>query len=248
MAKIQVVPVKKSEAEEIQALTVQTQTAMRLSSKELKEEEKNIIRAAEKLPVSEYPIIYPLQGTIGFMTRNMEGGNTQAIEFVRASIPQVTLRTGNNFLVDLVREFDKLDEASQNRIDCLDHLARKNGIGIARFIDAMADGVEFISKRMTTMVIAAKRPDLAAKILKSAENESLKSVAHKKLAANISGLEQKESPLVKVETGNKITNNTQINQNVVLSFSDFQKEQDKLIRGANSAEEKEFVDGELVNE
>lgn len=245
--KIQAVPLKKTEAEEIQSLTKQTQTALQNSSRELSHEEKLIIQEAKALSVQEFPIIYPMQGTIGRMTRNLDGGNHQAIELIRAGIPTMSMKTGSNNLLDLIIAFDKLDEASQNRIDCLDHLARKNRVAISRFLDAMTEGLDFISRRETAIIVANKRPDLARKILKSAQDESLKSVAHKKLAANMAGLETgRESP-VKIEIGDRTTNNTQINQNVVLSFSEFSKMNNKLIRGKEE-EKKDFVEGEIINE
>lgn len=237
-----------TESKELEKLKSEVVATRKTTAKELSEVEKNHIRAAEKLSVQEYPIIYPVMATIGYMVRDMEGGNHQAIEFIRAGLPSSTLQTGKNFLYDLVLDFDKLDEDSKQRVDCLDWLARKNKIATNRFLDAIEKGIEEFSRRQTNIMVAAKRPDLAEKIFKDAISEGTKSTQNKSLASRIAGLVQPAKPQVVIDQSSKTVNVDARAQ--VVSFSDFQKRQDKMIRGrVEGEEEKDYVDAEeVVNE
>jgi hypothetical protein len=242
MGKIQAIPKQLTDKEELEKLTKETLAITKVNAKELSEEEKHSIREAEKLNVRDYPIIFPIRATIGFMTRNMDGKNHQAIEFVRSTFPAQV--PSKSYLMMLVDEFDSLDEHSQNRVDCLDILTRKHRITPMRFLDALTEGITVFHNYQTKAIIASKKPDLAEKILKSAENESLKSAEHKKLAAKIAGLID-EKPLVQVDTGSKTTVNSTTNNNLVLSFTEFVKSNDKLIRG-QVEEKKDYIEGESV--
>jgi hypothetical protein len=246
MPKVQILPKQLTDKEELEKVTQETLAITKKNNKELTEDEKLSIINAEKLNKEDFPIILPMRATIGFMVRNMDGKNQQAIEFIRAGLP--TNANGNtNFLAALVHEFDRLDIDSQNRVDCLDWLSRKNRINPSRFLEALVEGITFSHNQMTRAIIASKKPDLAEKIFDSAEKESLKSAEHKKLAAKVAGLID-EKPLVNVDTGSKTTVNNNTQNNVVLSFSDFVKGNDKLIRGANGRLQKDYVEGEIVNE
>jgi hypothetical protein len=245
MSKLKIIPKQLTDKEELEKVTQET-LAITKNNKELSDEEKLTIINASKLNKEDFPIILPMRATIGFMVRNMDGKNQQAIEFIRAGLP-TNANVNTNFLAALVSEFDNLDINSQNRVDCLDWLARKNRINPSRFLEALVDGITFSHNQMTRAIIASKKPDLAEKIFDSADKESLKSAEHKKLAAKVAGLID-DKPLVNVETGSKTTNNYNNQTNVVLSFSDFVKSNDKLIRGQNGEKEKDYVEGEIVNE
>lgn len=247
MPKIQAIPKQLTDKEELEKLTQETLAITKKNDKELTEEERLAVKEAKDLNIQEYPLIRPMRATIGFMVRNMDGKNHQAIEFIRASLPINAATLGRNFMFELVCEFDKLDENSQNRVDCLDWLSRKHKVGVVRFLQSMNDGITFFHNEMTKSIIASKKPELAEKIFKSAENESLKSAAHKTLAAKVAGLTD-DKPLVQVDTGTKTTINNNSNQTVVLDFSSFVKENDKLIRGQNVEKQVDYVDGEVVNE
>jgi hypothetical protein len=246
MSKLKIIPKQLTDKEELEKVTQETLAITKKNNKELSDEEKLTIINASKLNKEDFPIILPMRATIGFMVRNMDGKNQQAIEFIRAGLP-TNANVNTNFLAALVSEFDNLDINSQNRVDCLDWLARKNRINPSRFLEALVDGITFSHNQMTRAIIASKKPDLAEKIFDSADKESLKSAEHKKLAAKVAGLID-DKPLVNVETGSKTTNNYNNQTNVVLSFSDFVKSNDKLIRGQNGEKEKDYVEGEIVNE
>lgn len=243
--KVHAVPKQLTDKEELAKVTQETIALSKKNDKELTEEEKLAVRNAEKLNVQNFPLIFPMRATIGFMIRNMDGRNQQAIEFIRAILPQTAGHV--SMLVHLVNDYDKLDEDSKNRVDCLDWLARRNKVTVQRFLDALAEGITWSYTNMTKVIIASKKPDLAEKIFKSAENESLKSSQHKKLAAQVAGLIS-DKPLVQVDTGDKSIHHGDVNNTVVLSFSDYTKQNDKLIRGPNVVDRKDYVDGEVVND
>lgn len=247
MAKIVALPKQLTDKEELEKITQETLAITKKNDKELSDEEKLVCKNAGKLNIQDFPLIFPMRATIGFMVRNMDGKNQQAIEFIRATLPANAPQMAKNYIMKLVDDFDKLDIDSQNRVDCLDWLARKNKVTPARLMDTLEEGISVFYSRMTRVIIASKKPDIAEKIIKSAENESLKSHHHKKLAAQVAGLID-DKPLVSVETGNRITNNTQVNNNVVLGFADWQKQNDKVIRGEIGPKEVDYVEGELVEE
>jgi hypothetical protein len=246
MGKIVIQPTSslKSKKPDMEELTQQALAVTRLNDKELTELEIDYERKAEILTIEKFPRIHPMRATIGFMTRNAKGGNYQMIEYIRMALPANALSTGRNNLADLITDFDNLDLASQQRIDCLDWLCRKNKVTIMRFIDALKDGIVAWFNNETAITIAQNKPDLAAKIFKDALGEDKKSIVNKRLAAEIGGLSKSE-PLVNIDQSQKTQVNIQ--NNVVLSFSDFIKKNDKEIRGKE--ENKHFdVEAEIVNE
>lgn len=245
MGKIQILPKQLTDKEELEKITQETLAITRKNSKELADEEKDTIRNAIKLNKEDFPIILPMRATIGFMVRNMDGKNQQAIEFIRAGLPAIS--NGESFLVNLVREFDKLDVDSQNRVDCLDWLSRKNRVNPSRFLEALVEGITFSHNQMTRAIIASKKPDLAEKIIGDALKESKDKIANKSLAARVTGLEQ-DKPLVNVETGSKTINNNTTNNNVILSFADFVRDNDKLIRGQNGEQKPYDAEGEIISD
>jgi hypothetical protein len=243
MAKIQIIPKQLTDKEELEKITQETLAIAKKNDKELNEDEKLAMRNAEVLNSQDFPLIFPMRATIGFMVRNMDGKNQQAIEFLRATVSQTTGKT--NRIVHLINEFDKLDEDSKNRVDCLDWLARRNNLTIPLMLEYLSEGIILFQNHMTKIIIASKKTDLASKIFKSAENESLKSHHHKKLAAQVAGLID-DKPLVSVETGNKTTVNNTTNNILVPNFADWQKQNDKVIRGEIGPKEPDYVEGEVV--
>lgn len=245
MAKIIAIPKQLTDKEELEKLTQETLAITKKNDRELKDDEKLAVRNAEKLSVQDYPLIFPVRATIGFMTRNMDGRNQQAIEFIRTTLLQTTGKVSR--IVRFVEEFDTLDDNSKDRVDCLDWLARKYKLTVMEVLGALTEGITTFHNEMTKVIIASKKPDVAEKIFKSAENEGLKSHHHKKLAAQVAGLIDDKS-LVTVETGNKTINNNTTNQTVVIGFSDWQKKNDKVIRGEIGQKEVDYVEGEVVND
>lgn len=247
MRKIQAIPKPLNDAQELEKITQETLAITKKNDSDLTDDEKLIIKSAIKLNIQDYPIIFPLRATIGFMVRNMDGKNQQAIEFIRASLPANAPQLAKSYIMRLVEDFDALDEDSRNRVDCLDWLCRKNKITPTRFLEAVTTGIVVFNNHMTTAIIASKKPDIASKIIASAENESLKSHHHKKLAAQMAGLID-DKPIVQIDTGDKTTNNNVTNNNVVLTFSDFVRQNDKNIRGQIGEMEKDYVEGEIIND
>lgn len=247
MAKLQFKsqPAKVSDKEQIETLTRQTLALSKYNDRELDEVEIDYERKAEKLDIIKYPRVHPFKATIGFMVRNMQGRNIQAIEYVRASLPFNATNGISNNLVNLITEFDLLDENSKSRVDCLDILCRKNRITIMRFLDALADGIMAFSNKMTMTIVAERKPELAEKIFEQAQLEDKKHTQGKRLAAEVAGLVGKESAIVidQSTTINKTENNQ---NNVVLNFSDFVKQNDKEVRGKKLIEEKDYIDAETV--
>lgn len=246
--KLQIIPAKSTkDSQELEKLTEETLAISKKNDSALTDEEKENIKKADKLTVQEYPLIFPLRATIGHMVRNMDGKNHQAIEFIRASLPANAQVHSKNFMFDLVSEFDSLDEASQNRVDCLDHLSRRNKIGVQRFLAALAEGIEVNSKTMTKMLIAAKRPDLVGRIFDDAMTEKTKSTQNKNLASKIAGVVESK-PSVVVDQSTNVTRVDIDARQQVVSFADFQKNQDKQIRGKRIEDEVIEVEGKVVNE
>lgn len=209
----------------------------------LTEAEIDFERQAEKLDILSFPRIHPRRGTIGFMVRGMDGGNHQAIEFLRCSLPPNASSLGSNKnIFNLILQFDNLDEASKGRVDALDHLCRKHHTTPIRFLEAVTNGIKQYHDLMATAVIAAEKPELAARVMNFAKDK--KQMADRRLAAEMSGLVG-QNPTIQVNTGKQV----KVEQNVVLSFSDFAKEQDKLRHPKQlEAGDENTVDGEIVEE
>lgn len=240
---IKIIPAfeKPRQTKALEELTAQTLAITSKNDKPLTELEIDYERKAEKLNIVDFPRIHPRRATIAFMVRGMDGGNYQAIEFLRSSLhPHASSVGVNSKIFRIIAEFDHLDESSQLRVDCLDHLCRKNRVTVLAFIETMTSGIIQYHNLMTSAVVAAEKPELAAKIFAFAKDK--KQSSDRRLAAEVAGLTSRE-PLVNVETGNK---KTIVNNNVVLSFADFSRENDKLIRKPKEIEDGNTVDGEII--
>lgn len=241
--KLEMTKVKKSDKETISDLTRHYLATLNNNNKSLSETEESFERKAEKLPILRFPRIHPHKATIGFMIRNMEGGNVQAIEYIRMSLPANAANSGfaagGSAIYQLVKEFDHLDINSQMRVDCLDWLCRRSNITPSRFLKVINDGILAFHDEMTKTIIAEKKPELADKILRDAISEDKKSTGNKRLAAEMSGVISNK-PLVEIDQSQtRIVND---NRTQVLSFSEYTKRNDKEVRG-----EKLLEDGNTIN-
>lgn len=228
---------------EVAKITTEAFNSIRNNDKPLTEIEINYEREATTLNIHRFPRIHPRKATIGCLVRGLEGGNHQAIEYVRNSLPAYDKHKGikalsqDDDLKALIKEFDLYDEASQMRVDCLDWLCRRFEINIAKFLDKMQAGLLDFNDRIASIRISEQKPDLALKIINYAGKE--KHVADRKLAAEITGLVK---PQAQVNIDNSKSENTS-NNIIVPSFNDFVREKAKELGEGK----KDYIDGEVVN-
>lgn len=206
---------------------------------------------AEILSIEKFRRIHPRKATIGYLVRGTEGRNYQAIEYARAALPSRPDENEIlNDMVKLIEDFDNLDLASQNRVDCLDWLCRRYRITVLDFLAVIEVGISAFYRTQTikaSEIIAENKPDLINTIFQNAKEK--KNLAERRLAAEIAGLTgTKDNLTVNVNQQKVVNNIDNREQKVVLSFSGFVRKNDKEVRGDRllGAKSEEVIEGEIV--
>jgi hypothetical protein len=191
---------KTKEAEEPINLAYTLKDADReLSDIEIDYENKSITYDKEK-----HRRIKPSFGTLGYMFRNLKGGNNTVIGALRASLSE---RGAAATIKDIIIKYDSLDEYSQLRTDVWDLICKDLRRPSTLVWNFFLKGIKLYVEALKTASIELNKPDLVDTINKFSRKEA--NQKDRELAAKVSGLID-DKPLVSIEQNDnrKVTNNT----------------------------------------
>lgn len=218
-----------------------------LSEAELEAETK-AIRFSKK----EYPSIVPISGTLGFLLRNLQGGNASVVEFLKESSEVNSTKFIKNFLT----LWNVMDEYSKKRIDLWDILCAKFSIKRKKFWGVIQEGMFDHNDALSQIALSGKKAafiDLLWRMSKLPKNNK-----DRQLLAEALGI-TKDTPLISM-TDNSIhetTNNTKIEISASLpSFASSMRRIDKFGKSLEVTKEvlalpeskQEYIEGEIVKE
>lgn len=194
-----------------------------LDEKEIEAEDN-----AVKFSLRGYPRVAPIPGTLGFLLRNLRGGNASVMEFLEYSI------SGDNsnrtkWIKNFIILWRGMDEFSKRRVDIFDILCRKYDIPRKRFWGVLQEGLFDFNDQLTQIALSGYKPEFIELLKKFAQDK--KNHQDRKLLAQATKLIDKDGPLVAISDNstNTTVNNTQIN-NGVPSFSESIRRSEKGIR------------------
>lgn len=216
------------------------------NGRELEENELLAEQNAIELSIRNFTRIKPVPGTLGYLFRDLIGGNASVYEFVKNILPDsnyIGARSGaklgsktDQLAKKVILIFNALDEHSKNRVDVFDHLCDKVGLARREFYGlaqkGMFDHFEAISQR----VLMETKPEVIHNVRQFAREE--RNFRDRELAAKATGL-TKDAPIIgNIDASTKINNNLTIESN----FSSSMKEIERQIK------DEEFIEGEVVND
>lgn len=198
--------------------------AKRPKDRPLSEEESIAERRATILNKKEYPTILPFPGTLGFLLRNLRGGNEAVIQYLQSS---VTFRNGSaRPIKEILILWKNLDEFSKQRVDVFDQLCRLREIPPRKFSGWIAEGMFEYSNQENMIDLIEAKSELIGNIAKFANKE--KNFKDRELLAKATKLTE-ESPLIAVNSVTNIQKNSLTIEAGNVGFADIIRKSEKLV-------------------
>lgn len=211
----------------------------------LDEKEVEAENNAVKFSLKGYPRVAPIPGTLGFLLRNLRGGNASVMEFLEYSI------TGDNtnrtkWIKNFIILWNGMDEFSKRRVDIFDILCRKYEIPRKRFWGVLQEGMFDFNDQLTQTALSGYKPEFIELLKKFAGDR--RNHQDRALLAKATKLIDKDGPLIQVNDNSKTmtVNNTQVN-NGIPSFSESIRRSESGIRQTTripTREVKQLEEGE----
>lgn len=192
-----------------------------LSDLELEAESK-----AEKLSKAAFPQIPPFPGTVGFLIRNVRGGNEAVIRYLDYAF-HAKSSGGGKGLKEIFILWDNLDEFSRRRVDVFDHLCKQRDISPRRFLGWITEGMFECGQQETMIDLIEARPKLISNIDKFSGDR--KNFKDRELLAKVSRLTE-ESPIVSINQTTNIQKNTLIVEAAEVGFSDIIRNSERFLK------------------
>lgn len=168
------------------------------------EEEEAEVKAI-RFSVTNFPRVPPIPGTLGFLSRNIRGGNEAIINFLK----NVGVGDNTKFIKNFIILWNVMDEYSRKRVDIFDILCEKYNVRKGKFWgrvqEGMFDNHEALAKQ-TLLGYKAEFVELLKKMARMPKNHK-----DRELLAHALGL-KKDSPLLQF-TDNSVTQNTKVEVN-----------------------------------
>jgi hypothetical protein len=230
---------KKIEKEEPKLKLVPLRNDRPLEELELIAEQK-----AEKLSIKFFKRIPPNPGTLGYLFRDLIGGNHSVFEFVKAVLPASNF-TGSapakkvgteqeKLAKRVILTWNALDDHSKNRVDVFDWLCDKVGLARNEFYGISQKGMFNNYEAISQRVLMEAKPELIHNVRQFARVEG--NFRDRELLAKATGV-TKEAPLIgTLDASTKINNNLLVESN----FNSSIKESEREIREI----ENDFIEGE----
>lgn len=216
--------VKSNKQAEQEILEKKATFSLKNADRDLDERELEAEEKATKFSRAIFKRIPPIPGTLGFMLRNIKGGNASVIEFLRwAQVGEKTNRTA--FIKTFLILWDNMDEFSQRRVDIFDQLCRKYDIPLKRFWGVLQEGMFDHNEQITQTALSGYKPEFIQRLMALADKE--KNHQDRRLMAEALNLSNKE-PLVKIEDKSQHLTVNQTNN--LPSFANSIKRSEKTIR------------------
>src|SRR5215831_7687687 len=207
-------------------------------------EEEYAETGAVKFPVSKFPRVKPVPGTLGFLFRNLNGGNGTVAEALRNASESNASRFVKNFII----LWEAMDEHSQNRVDIWDILCRKFSVQYKKFWGVIQEGLFDFNEAMTQIALSDYKPQHVELLKRMAAKE--RNHTDRRILTEVLGL-TKQVPLFSFEDNSKnITVNAQVPSfNGSLERSGISKLVPPIKKPkALSAGEQGYIDAEFLSE
>lgn len=198
---------------------------------------------AIELSIKHFKRIPPLPGTLGYLFRDLIGGNQAVYNFVKSVLHPNIISTKPNRngnakdmkAFRIIKIWNAMDEFSQNRVDVFDWLCDRFELAKDDFYAYAAKGMFNHFDAISQRIIMETKPEVIHNVRQFARSE--KNFRDRELAAKATGL-TKEAPLI----GN-IDASTKVNANLNFSpsFNSMLKEADAVIN-----EDENFIEAEEV--
>lgn len=164
------------------------------ASRPLEEHEEEALLKASKYNRFEHPRINPVQGTLAYTFRDLEGGNEAVVEFLK----RANVDNGNRskFLQNFLIVWKNLDEFSQKRIDIFDCFCEKYDINKGKFFGVVQEGMFNHEEAMRQTSLSGYTPefiDLVKRMAGEKRNAQDRALLAKMLKLDV------EKPLVSIQ-------------------------------------------------
>lgn len=197
---------------------------------------------AIELSIKHFKRIPPLPGTLGYLFRDLIGGNSSVYNFVKNALPIVystkPTRNGNSKDIKatkVIRLWNAMDEFSQNRVDVFDWLCDRVELPKDDFYAYAAKGMFNHFDAISQRIIMETKPEVIHNVRQFARSE--KNFRDRELAAKATGL-TKDAPLIgSIDASTKVNANLSFNP----SFNSMLKEADAVIN-----ENENFIEAEEI--
>lgn len=196
---------------------------------------------AVELSIKYFKRIPPVGGTLGYLFRDIEGGNRAVYEYVKNSLPSGNSthpsKAGNAKEIKarkIIRIWNSMDEHSQNRVDVWDWLCTRFELERREFWAIASKGFYDHYEAITTRVLMETKPEVINSVRQFARKEE--NFKDRELAAKATGL-TKDAPLIgNLDASTKVQNNLSFSS----GFNSMLKEADAAVG--------EIIEGEIVDE
>ena len=218
------------------------------NGRELENYELEAENKAIELSIKGFKRIKPVPGTLGYLFRDLMGGNHAVYEFVKNVLPS-SHYVGGKFRNEkrvgtqveqlakrVILIWNSLDEFSQNRVDVFDHLCDKVNLPKREFYGIAQKGMFDHFEAVTQRVLLETKPEVANNMRQFAREE--RNFRDRELAAKATGL-TKDAPIIgNIDASTKVNNNLVFESNFASSMKDIEKQ----IKDSEG-----FIEGEIVN-
>lgn len=218
----------------------------RVLSKEEELAEENSI----KLPKGKFARIIPVLGTLGFMFRNIPGGNEAIIRYMEIYISKQSGRKRNGtreLLHEFVIIWKNFDEFSKKRVDVFDWLCKTKGIDPCTIWGAISEGMFDAHEADIGVEIITAKTEVFNQARKFGQSE--RNFRDRELVAKTTKLIEEKGMEVNVDARTQV-NNLQMGSS---NFNSIIRQNEKIIREVNPIEKEvkelsetkqEFIDVE----
>lgn len=162
------------------------------ANRPLDEEEEKALANAQKYDRFKHPKIDPVQGTLAYTFRNLEGGNEAVVEFLKRCSKINTTKFLKNFLL----LWKNLDDFSKKRIDIFDCFCEKYDINKGKFFGLVQEGLFGHEQAMRQISLAGYTPEFVDLIKRMAGKE--RNAQDRALLAKMLKLDE-AAPLVSIQ-------------------------------------------------
>ncbi len=213
---------------------------------ELNEEEAEA--KAIKLSKVQFKRIAPLPGTLGYLFRDLLGGNQSVFTFINNSLEKGARQKSSTVaykIYKVILIWNALDTNSQNRVDVFDWLCDRIGVAKDKFYGQAAIGMFEHYEAISQRLLMESKPEMLNNIRQFAGKE--RNFRDRELLAKATGI-AKDAPLIgSIDNSTKVTN-----LSFESNFKDTLRSTEKLSREddfieAEVEEPKQLTEGSLEN-
>lgn len=226
-------PKEEEKKEEIKLVPLANNRALEANEEEAEEK-------AIKLPRKHFKRIPPIAGTLGYLFRDIEGGNQAVFNYINETLSASNKQKANSNAYKIYRVilmWNALDENSQNRVDVFDWLCDKVGISKQKFYAQAAEGMFDHYEAITTRILMESKVELVNNVRQFGRSE--KNFKDRELLAKATKIVTDQPLIGSIDNSTKVTN-LSFESN---GFKDILRSTEKLLR----SDEDNFIDIEPEN-